>query len=87
MTPEQLRSMLKTIINEESGINIDRLTPEYDLIQHGGMDSLDSAAVLFRIETQLGIHIPFETVQQARTFGQLEASIHQLLIQTVPERS
>lgn len=70
---------LKQIIEQETGTPVTKLTPNFDLIQEGGLDSLDTMTVLMEIENTFEIDIDDKVYQNVRTYGDLEAMVQGLI--------
>ncbi len=71
MTTEQLTEEISAIIEERLGVAASEITPEKNLINDLGADSLDSVELIMSIEQKFGITIPEETAENIKTVGDI----------------
>ena len=71
MTEEQLNEEICAIIEERLGVAATDITPEKNLINDLGADSLDSVELLMSIEQKFGISIPEEAAENIKTVGDI----------------
>lgn len=69
---------LKQIIEQETGTPVAKLTPNFDLIQEGGLDSLDTINLLMAIENAFEVNIDEKVYQNVRTYNDLERMVQGL---------
>ncbi len=66
---------VKVILADQFDIEEDTLTPETNLQDDLGADSLDVVDLLMSIEDEFEVEIPDEEIDNIRTLGQLVAYI------------
>ncbi|MBQ6238070.1 MAG: acyl carrier protein [Bacteroidales bacterium] len=71
MTTEQLTEEISAIIEERLGVAASEITPEKNLINDLGADSLDSVELIMSIEQKFGITIPEEAAENIKTVGDI----------------
>ena len=71
MTEEQLTEEICAIIEERLGVAATDITPEKNLINDLGADSLDSVELLMSIEQKFGISIPEDAAENIKTVGDI----------------
>lgn len=71
LTPEQLASEICAIIEERLGVAASDITPEKNLINDLGADSLDSVELIMAIEQKFDITIPEEETENIKTVGDI----------------
>ena len=71
LTPEQLTEEICAIIEERLGVAASDITPEKNLINDLGADSLDSVELIMSIEQKFDISIPEEAAENIKTVGAL----------------
>ena len=63
---------IKAILSEHFDVAVDSITPETDLVDDLGADSLDMVDMLMSLEDEFNIgEVPDEMVEKIRTVGQL----------------
>lgn len=62
---------MKKILSEQLDVDVDRITPETDIADDLGADSLDVVEMLMAIEDEFDIEIPDEKVESLKTVGQV----------------
>lgn len=58
---------LKEIIAQELGVSVDEITPESNLQEDLGADSLDAVELIMAVEEEFGVSIPDEEAQNINT--------------------
>jgi acyl carrier protein len=71
MTTEQLTEEISAIIEERLGVAASDITPEKNLINDLGADSLDSVELIMSIEQKFGITIPEDAAENIKTVGDI----------------
>lgn len=71
MTTEQLTEEISAIIEERLGVAASEITPEKNLINDLGADSLDSVELIMSIEQKFGITIPEDAAENIKTVGDI----------------
>ena len=61
---------MKQILSEQLDADIDSITPETDIADDLGADSLDVVEMLMAIEDEFDIEIPDDKVESLKTVGQ-----------------
>ena len=62
---------MKQILSEQLDADIDSITPETDIADDLGADSLDVVEMLMAIEDEFDIEIPDDKVESLKTVGQV----------------
>jgi len=71
MTTEQLTEEISAIIEERLGVAASEITPEKNLINDLGADSLDSVELIMSIEQKFDISIPDDAAENIKTVGDI----------------
>ena len=71
LTPEQLTEEIFAIIEERLGVAASDITPEKNLVNDLGADSLDSVELIMSIEQKFDISIPEEAAENIKTVGDI----------------
>ena len=71
LTKEQLTEEISAIIEERLGVAASDITPEKNLINDLGADSLDSVELIMSIEQKFDITIPEEATEEIKTVGDI----------------
>jgi len=69
--PTRLR--IRQILLRHLGVSEEELSPQADLQQDLGADSLDVVELVMAFEESFGLHVPDEDVEGMRTLGEIEA--------------
>lgn len=69
---------VKETIAEQLGISKDSITPQSNIVEDLGADSLDVIEMLMTLEDEYGITIPDDQISQVRTIEQIVALIENL---------
>lgn len=59
VSPEQCESKLKQILIEQLGVDEGEITPDANLFDDLGADSLDSVEIVMAVEEEFGIEIDY----------------------------
>ena len=78
MTRAEIEQQLITIVQRETKVPAEKVTPDTPLAD-AGVDSLDALSILFAIEEHFGISIPDEKSRGLRTFGDIANVVEQLV--------
>lgn len=62
---------VKSILSEQFDVEEDKITPETNIADDLGADSLDVVDLLMSIEDEFEIEIPDEEVENLKTVGEL----------------
>lgn len=71
---------MKKILSEQLDVDVDRITPETDIADDLGADSLDVVEMLMAIEDEFDIEIPDEKVESLKTVGQVVDYIQENMV-------
>ncbi|MCR4816400.1 MAG: acyl carrier protein [Bacteroidales bacterium] len=71
LTNEQLFEEISAIIEERLGVSASDITPEKNLTNDLGADSLDSVELIMSIEQKFGISIPEDAAENIKTVGDI----------------
>lgn len=66
---------VKAILAEQFDVEEDKITPETDLQEDLGADSLDVVDLLMSIEDEFEVEVPDEEIENLKTVGALVAYI------------
>ena len=69
---------LKKIIAAQLGVSEDALTPETDLEEDLGADSLDAVELMVAFEEEFGISVPDDDIVALRTVGDIAEYIESM---------
>ncbi len=75
---EDIHAQLKEVLVELFEIDPARITPEANLYQDLGIDSIDAIDLLLRLKELTGRKIQPETFKHVRTVGDVTDAIHAL---------
>ena len=62
---------MKEILAEQLDVDIESITPETDIADDLGADSLDVVEMLMTVEEEFDIEIPDEEIENLKTVGQV----------------
>lgn len=68
---EALTERVNTIITDQLGVDRESLTPEANLLDDLGADSLDVVELVMALEEEFGIEVPDDDVENIRTIGDI----------------
>ncbi len=71
LTTEQLLNEVYVVIEEKLGVSASDMSPEKNLINDLGADSLDSVELIMSIEQKFDITIPEEAAENIKTIGDI----------------
>ena len=71
LTDEQLFDEISAIIEERLGVSASDITPDKNLTNDLGADSLDSVELIMSIEQKFGISIPEDASENIKTVGDI----------------
>lgn len=72
-TAVPIRDRIREILFRHLGVDEDELSPEADLQQDLGADSLDVVELVMAFEETFGLQVPDEDVERMRTLGDIES--------------
>ena len=75
---EEIHNRLKEVLIELFGIEPEKITPEADLYQDLGIDSIDAIDLLLRLKELTGRKIQPETFKHVRKVADVTEAIHAL---------
>lgn len=64
-----------SMLSRNMDVSRDKITPDSDLVDDLGADSLDSVEIVMELEDQFGIEINDDELDEIRTVGQLVKAI------------
>ena len=67
MNYEEIEKKVRSIIVEQLGVAEDEVTPEANIIEDLGADSLDTVELVMAFEEEFDIEIPEEDTEKIRT--------------------
>ncbi len=68
---EALNERVNTLITDQLGVDRKSLTPEANLLDDLGADSLDVVELVMALEEEFGIEVPDDDVENIRTIGDI----------------
>ena len=68
---EALNARVNTLITDQLGVDRKSLTPEANLLDDLGADSLDVVELVMALEEEFGIEVPDDDVENIRTIGDI----------------
>lgn len=68
---------IRGLVAEQLGVDIESLTPEANILEDLGADSLDVVELVMAIEEEFDIEIPDEDAESMRTLGDVEKYVIQ----------
>ena len=68
---------VKVILSTQFDVEEDSITPETDIADDLGADSLDVVDMLMSLEDEFDVEIPDEEIERIRTVGELVAYIEE----------
>jgi len=72
-------SKVREVICEQLGLKPEDVTPEADLIQNLGVDSLDSVELVMALEEEFGIEVLDEDAEKLKKVSDITQYIHKKL--------
>ncbi len=68
---DALNERVNTLITDQLGVDRKSLTPEANLLDDLGADSLDVVELVMALEEEFGIEVPDDDVENIRTIGDI----------------
>jgi acyl carrier protein len=69
---ENLGDRIRTIVVEQLGVEASDVTPNANILDDLGADSLDVVELVMALEEEFDIEVPDEAVESIRTIGDME---------------
>ena len=67
-----LAERIRTIVSEQFGVNMAEVTPDSNILDDLGADSLDVVELVMTLEDVFDIEVPDEAAESIRTIGDVE---------------
>ncbi len=67
-----LTNRIRTIVSEQFGVNMAEVTPDSNILDDLGADSLDVVELVMTLEDEFDIEVPDEAAESIRTIGDVE---------------
>jgi acyl carrier protein len=77
----QVRELVHQILFRQLGVDEAELSPEADLQQDLGADSLDVVELVMAFEETFDLHVPDEDVERMRTLGDIESYLEKRVLE------
>jgi len=74
---DAMTGKIRGLVAEQLGVDIESLTPEANILEDLGADSLDVVELVMAIEEEFDIEIPDEDAESMRTLGDVEKYVIQ----------
>ena len=71
LNPEQIEKEVYALVEDRLGVRRSEISPEKDLVNDFGADSLDSVELIMAIEQQFDIEIPDSDTENIKTIGDI----------------
>ena len=71
LNPEQIEKEVYALVEDRLGVRRSEISPEKDLVNDLGADSLDSVELIMAIEQQFDITIPDSDTENIKTIGDI----------------
>jgi len=71
LNPEQIEKEVYALVEDRLGVRRSEISPEKDLVNDLGADSLDSVELIMAIEQQFDITIPDGDTENIKTIGDI----------------
>ncbi len=71
LNPEQIEKEVYALVEDRLGVRRSEISPEKDLVNDLGADSLDSVELIMAIEQQFDIEIPDSDTENIKTIGDI----------------
>ena len=71
LNPQQIENEVFALVEDRLGVRRSEISPEKDLVNDFGADSLDSVELIMAIEQQFDIEIPDSDTENIRTIGDI----------------
>jgi len=69
---DAMTGKIRGLVAEQLGVDVESLTPEANILEDLGADSLDVVELVMAIEEEFDIEIPDEDAESMRTLGDVE---------------
>jgi len=69
---DSLKEQIRGLVSEQLGVDPSELTPESNILEDLGADSLDVVELVMAIEEAFDIEVPDEDAETMRTLGDVE---------------
>jgi len=69
---EGLETKIRSIMAERLGVEADEVTPDANILDDLGADSLDVVELVMSLEEEFNIEVPDEEVEEMRTVSDVE---------------
>lgn len=70
-----MKDKIKAILSDYSGISVDEMSDETDLVSDLGLSSLDLVNVVVAFEDEFDIEVPDSDIRNLKTIGDIELYI------------
>ena len=80
MEVEQIRSKVKDVITQVTGIPVDQITDEASFIDDLGLDSLTLLEIGVDVDFQFSLNVPDEELKELGTVNQTVVFVQQRLV-------
>ena len=67
-----LADRIRTIVSEQFGVNMAEVTPDSNILDDLGADSLDVVELVMTLEDEFDIEVPDEAAEAIRTIADVE---------------
>ena len=71
LNPEQIEKEVFALVEDRLGVRRSEISPEKDLVNDLGADSLDSVELIMALEQQFDITIPDSATESIKTIGDI----------------
>jgi acyl carrier protein len=72
---DSLEMKIRTIVAEQLGVTLDEISPDANILDDLGADSLDVVEMVMSLEEAFDIEVPDEEVEEMRTIADIERYI------------
>jgi acyl carrier protein len=69
---DSLETKIRTIVAEQLGVTVDEISPDANILDDLGADSLDVVEMVMSLEEAFDIEVPDEEVEEMRTIADIE---------------
>jgi acyl carrier protein len=69
---DSLETKIRTIVAEQLGVTLDEISPDANILDDLGADSLDVVEMVMSLEEAFDIEVPDEEVEEMRTIADIE---------------
>ena len=71
LNPEQIAKEVYSLVEDRLGVRHNEISPEKDLVNDLGADSLDSVELIMALEQKFDINIPDSDTENIKTIGDI----------------